>query len=123
MGGPPAAEETRVAAAENGNCESLVFVILFRNRTWDQLMYICICRSLTDRDIRRGVFGGEVACMQSLRDRLGASAGCGRCEAVARDCLNEALAEKRSMEEAGEDRSRWEGEDIHPDPAFGQATA
>ncbi len=78
-------------------------------------MYICICRSLTDRDIRRGVFGGEIACMQSLRDRLGASTGCGRCEAVARDCLKEALAEKRSMEKAGEDRSRWEGGDIHPD--------
>lgn len=58
-------------------------------------MYICVCKSLTDRDIRRGVFQGEIACMQSLRERLGASTGCGCCAAAARECLAEALAHKR----------------------------
>lgn len=58
-------------------------------------MYICLCKSLTDRDIRRGVFQGEVQCMETLRERLGASTGCGSCEAVARQCLDEALAHKR----------------------------
>lgn len=58
-------------------------------------MYICLCKSLTDRDIRRGVFRGEVACMDSLRERLGAATGCGSCEAAARRCLDEALAEER----------------------------
>lgn len=56
-------------------------------------MYICLCKSLTDTDIHRGVARGEVTCMQSLRDRLGAATGCGCCEAAARDCLNEALAD------------------------------
>lgn len=58
-------------------------------------MYICLCKSLTDRDIHRGVFQGEVACMQSLRERLGAATGCGSCEMAARQCLDEALARKR----------------------------
>lgn len=60
-------------------------------------MYICLCKSLTDRDIRGGVFRGEVACMQSLRERLGASTGCGSCEQAARQCLEEALAHKQCV--------------------------
>lgn len=58
-------------------------------------MYICLCKSLTDRDIHQGVYQGEVACMQSLRERLGASTGCGSCELAARQCLDEALARKQ----------------------------
>lgn len=58
-------------------------------------MYICLCKSLTDRDIHQGVYQGEVSCMQSLRERLGASTGCGSCEMAARQCLNEALARKQ----------------------------
>lgn len=60
-------------------------------------MYICLCKSLTDRDIRHGVLRGEVACMQSLRERLGASTGCGSCEHAARQCLEEALAHKQCV--------------------------
>lgn len=64
-------------------------------------MYICICKSLTDRDIRRSVMAGGVECMQSLRERLGAATGCGGCEAAARDCLNEALYHKQLFDEVG----------------------
>lgn len=60
-------------------------------------MYICLCKSLTDRDIRRSVLDGEVACMGSLRERLGATTGCGSCAGAARECLDEALTEKRRM--------------------------
>lgn len=58
-------------------------------------MYICLCKSLTDRDIRRSVFQGDVQCMETLRERLGASTCCGSCEMAARLCLDEALAHKR----------------------------
>lgn len=61
-------------------------------------MYICLCKSLTDRDIRREVLQGEVACMHTLRERLGASTGCGSCETAARQCLDEALAHKRELD-------------------------
>lgn len=70
-------------------------------------MYICLCKSLTDSDIRSGVLRGEVACMQSLRERLGASTGCGSCEQAARQCLQEALAHKHvaaGASPAGKDR-------------------
>lgn len=63
-------------------------------------MYICVCKSLTDRDIRREVLRGEVRCMASLRERLGASTGCGCCESAARECLEEALVHKRRCHDA-----------------------
>lgn len=58
-------------------------------------MYICLCKSLTDCDIHQGVYQGEVSCMQSLQERLGAATGCGSCETAARQCLDEALARKQ----------------------------
>jgi len=54
-------------------------------------VYICICKALTDEDIRHSVLSGEVRCMQTLRESLGASTGCGCCAEVAEECLNEAL--------------------------------
>lgn len=77
-------------------------------------MYICICKGLTDRDIRRGVLRGEVACMDSLRERLGASTGCGSCALAARECLEEALAHKSSMNAAEAEERRG---DVSPSPA------
>lgn len=57
-------------------------------------MYICLCKRVSDRDIRQGVLEGEVSCMESLRERLGATTGCGACWLAARQCLDEALAQK-----------------------------
>lgn len=77
-------------------------------------MYICICKRLTDRDIRQRVFNGEVACMDTLRDRLGASTGCGTCELAARDCLEEALAHKSLLEAADSGESTDESRSEPP---------
>lgn len=61
-------------------------------------MYVCMCKRLTDGDIRQSVFQGRVACMDSLRDNLGASTGCGCCAMVAQECLADALEEKRRVD-------------------------
>lgn len=88
-------------------------------------MYICLCKSLTDRDIHQGVYQGEVACMQSLRERLGAATGCGSCEMAARQCLDEALARKRRFgnnQLSGAERDAGAG-DTTAWPDIGDASA
>jgi len=66
-------------------------------------MYVCMCKGLTDGDIRRGVLTGEVACMDSLREQLGAATGCGSCAVAASECLTKALADKQRVEAAHAD--------------------
>lgn len=43
-----------------------------------QDMYICICNSVTDRDIRAAVEAGAGS-LDDLRDRLGVASCCGSC--------------------------------------------
>ncbi|MGO9445489.1 MAG: (2Fe-2S)-binding protein [Thiobacillaceae bacterium] len=52
-------------------------------------MYICICRQVTDRDIREAVTQG--ACrMRDLRQQLGLGEQCGRCAECAHSVLKQA---------------------------------
>jgi len=41
-------------------------------------MVVCVCRSVTDKDIRKVVEAGHCD-PTALRDRLGVGTGCGRC--------------------------------------------
>jgi bacterioferritin-associated ferredoxin len=55
-------------------------------------MYVCICHSITDRQIREAAFDGA----RSLRDlsrELHVATGCGRCADCAREVLAQAVAE------------------------------
>lgn len=55
-------------------------------------MYICICNAVTESKIRLAVTDGA----RSLRDlsyRTGCSTQCGRCVGLAREVLDDALAE------------------------------
>jgi bacterioferritin-associated ferredoxin len=56
-------------------------------------MYVCLCKSVTDRDIRRMVTVHGVTTMRQLRDEAGVSTQCGRCAKCAREVLQEALSE------------------------------
>ena len=56
-------------------------------------MYICLCKSVTDRDIRRMVQHHGITTMRQLREELGVSTQCGRCAQCAKGVLKEALAE------------------------------
>jgi len=56
-------------------------------------MYVCLCKSVTDRDIRRMVMIHGIATMRELRTEVGVSTQCGRCAQCAREVLQEALAE------------------------------
>ena len=51
-------------------------------------MYVCICKSVTDKQIRRAAASG-VDNLYELRERLQVAGGCGRCAATAQDILDE----------------------------------
>lgn len=52
-------------------------------------MYVCLCRSVTDHDIRRAVADGART-MRDLRQEFGVCTGCGRCGPEALGVLREA---------------------------------
>jgi len=53
-------------------------------------MYVCICNSLTDRDVRRAAQeSGERRCPKSVYRRLGCRPRCGRCLSFAGEIIAE----------------------------------
>lgn len=53
-------------------------------------MYVCLCRGITDRDIRRAVDCGASS-MRDLRQDLGICSDCGKCGVCANQVLREAI--------------------------------
>lgn len=49
-------------------------------------MYVCICKGITDGQIRQAVTGGARS-MRELRKQLDVCGGCGRCGKHAREVL------------------------------------
>ena len=54
-------------------------------------MYVCICKAVTDRDIRRELRQGAKG-LRELAQRLGAATKCGRCRGCIVELIREALA-------------------------------
>jgi len=59
-------------------------------------MYICICKSVTDSQIRRCVRETGVRNLRGLRRELGACDQCGKCAAEARQIITQSLDEAQS---------------------------
>ncbi len=53
-------------------------------------MYVCICKNVSDRQIRQAVAHGARR-LRDLREMLGVASECGKCASCARDVLREAL--------------------------------
>ena len=51
-------------------------------------MYVCICKSVTDKQIRRAAARG-VDNLYELRESLGVASGCGSCAGTAQEILDE----------------------------------
>lgn len=58
-------------------------------------MYICICKGITDGQIRQAVNDGA-ASLSDLRKQLGVASQCGKCACLAKNVINEASAEGNS---------------------------
>jgi bacterioferritin-associated ferredoxin len=55
-------------------------------------MYVCICKGITDRDIRDAASRGART-LKDLRRDLGVASDCGKCAGCARDVLCEARSD------------------------------
>lgn len=53
-------------------------------------MYVCICKGITDHQIRQAVDEGASS-FQQVRNTLGVASKCGSCEELARSIVDEAL--------------------------------
>jgi bacterioferritin-associated ferredoxin len=61
-------------------------------------MYVCICKNVTDRQIRKAVYERGISTVRELRACLGACDQCGKCVRDAKEVINAAAAEKRMLE-------------------------
>ena len=57
-------------------------------------MYVCICKKVTDTQIRNAVVEGGVTKLSHLSKALGAFAQCGRCARYAKEVMQSCLAER-----------------------------
>jgi len=64
-------------------------------------MYICICKNVTDHQIRKAVYERDVSNVRELRACLGACDQCGKCARDARDVIRNAASEKMILENLG----------------------
>jgi bacterioferritin-associated ferredoxin len=55
-------------------------------------MYVCLCKGITDREIRSAIDNGACS-MGQLRKTLGVASQCGKCSTSAREILQEAQTE------------------------------
>jgi len=55
-------------------------------------MYVCLCKGITDREIRSAINDGACSIGQ-LRKTLGVASQCGKCSTSAREILQEAQTE------------------------------
>lgn len=58
-------------------------------------MYVCICKGITDSDIREAASCG-MRTLKDLRRELGVASDCGKCASCAREVLCEARREQVS---------------------------
>jgi bacterioferritin-associated ferredoxin len=61
-------------------------------------MYVCICKKLTDSQIRRAVQHGEVTHLRHLRDHYHACVECGKCCREAGKIIKDTLHECADLE-------------------------
>lgn len=65
-----------------------------------RIMYVCICKGVTDTAIRREVRAGA-ASFREVRDRLGVATQCGKCACEARQVVAGALTENVASADTG----------------------
>ncbi|MCW8127073.1 bacterioferritin-associated ferredoxin [Microbulbifer halophilus] len=54
-------------------------------------MYVCICKGITDRQIKEAVYDGSTS-VKTLRRHLGVSSQCGRCAELTQELIEETMA-------------------------------
>ncbi len=65
--------------------------MLYKQNIGRQLMYVCICKGITDSQIRDAVTQGA-STLRHVRQTLGATSQCGKCARLTKDIIDETLA-------------------------------
>jgi bacterioferritin-associated ferredoxin len=65
----------------------------------NQIMYVCICNAVTDKQIRKAAQAG-VEDLWDLQRELGVAVGCGACKEMASEILRENRRHKTQFEPA-----------------------
>ncbi|MGQ4276358.1 bacterioferritin-associated ferredoxin [Pseudidiomarina sp. E22-M8] len=65
-------------------------------------MYVCLCKGVTDKTIRRAVHDEGISSMRELRQQYGVASQCACCKSCAKEVLTDAVKERntRFLEEA-----------------------
>jgi bacterioferritin-associated ferredoxin len=61
-------------------------------------MYVCLCKGITDTQIRAAVQDGASS-MREVRNTLGVASQCGKCGVLARDIVRESLDDLEGNEQ------------------------
>lgn len=64
-------------------------------------MYVCLCKGVTDHQIRKSVLSHDVSSLRDLRRCLGACDQCGKCATEAKRLINETVCERSELEQMG----------------------
>lgn len=62
-------------------------------------MYVCLCRGVTDSQIRQAVAEGATT-LREVNSLLGTASQCGKCGMTTRDIVNQELASMNAREES-----------------------
>lgn len=66
--------------------------MMIYSSVWNDTMYVCLCRVVTDQQIDQAVQNDGARCMRDLGDQLGVAAQCGQCGPMAKEILTESLS-------------------------------
>ncbi len=56
-------------------------------------MYVCICKGITDNQIKDAVCGGATT-LRKVRTQLGAMSQCGKCAVLTKEIVEDTLAQQ-----------------------------
>lgn len=85
--------------SQNGLTSILITINLcsIDEQFWSPVMYVCICKGITDHQIKDAVYQGATS-VGRLRKTLGVASQCGKCLCHAQELINETQQEPKALE-------------------------
>lgn len=62
-------------------------------------MYVCLCKGITDHQIRSAIEKDGAQTLRAVRNQLGVSTQCGKCAKFAKEIVDQALAEQGDQQD------------------------
>lgn len=59
-------------------------------------MYVCLCKGVTDKTIRKAVHEDGISSLRELRQTYGVASQCGCCKSCAKEVLTDAVNERNA---------------------------